>query len=219
MNDVKDLLELALAGEHGPDLGREIDVAGDLTRGRRLLRRHRLTAIIGGSGVAAGVAAVALGVNTAGAAGPAGHGHRPGASVTLPAAGTSSSATHPARGGRARSVELVSYDGRQIPGFHVSRVLAGGNTFALFISPRGEQDTSVIVIVALRPGGEPAPAEGARVPVSGRLGFLRRQGSTETLTYRDSIGSWVDIHVPSSLGWHARQFAEFAAGIQIRSKA
>src|SRR5690349_9863758 len=107
MNDVKDLLELALAGEHDPDPGREID--------------------------AAGIAAVALGVNAAGAAGPAGHGRGPAASVTLPAAGTSSSATHPAPAGRARPIELVSYDGRQIPGFHVSRVLAGGNTFALFI--------------------------------------------------------------------------------------
>jgi hypothetical protein len=45
VNDLKDLLELALSDAPGP--GERADPAGDLARGRRLLRRRRLTALAG----------------------------------------------------------------------------------------------------------------------------------------------------------------------------
>lgn len=226
MNEVKDLLELALRGEHGPDQGQEIDAAGDLARGRRLLRRRRLTVIVSGSGAAAGIAAVALGVNAVGSAAP---GPGPAAGVTAPAIRTSSPATHPARPAHARSIALVSYNGRQIPGYQVAKVpqgwvVQGGNAFALVIAPRGDKDRDISsfvgkIVVMLKSVDEPVPAHGDRVPVNGRPGFLRDQGITKTLTYKDSGGAWVDIQVPSSLGWHARQFGQFAAGIQVLGNA
>jgi hypothetical protein len=226
MNDVKDLLELALAGEHDPYQGQEIDAAGDLARGRRLLRRRRLTAIISGSGAAAGIAAVALGVNAA--ASPA-RGPGPAAGVTAPGIRTSSPAPRPAHPARARSIALVSYNGRQIPGYQVAKVprgwvIQGGNAYALVIAPRGDKDTNISsflgkIVVMLKSTDEPVPTHGHRVPVSGRPGFLRDQGIAKTLTYQDSAGAWVDIQVPSSLGWHGRQFAQFAAGVQVLGNA
>ncbi|HMH93753.1 MAG TPA: hypothetical protein VK586_22070, partial [Streptosporangiaceae bacterium] len=66
MTDLKDLMVLALAGGHGPDTGQEVEAitaAGDLARGRRLLRRRHAAGLVGGASVAAaaaGITAVAV---------------------------------------------------------------------------------------------------------------------------------------------------------------
>lgn len=55
MNTVKDLLELAL--EDGSDAEQVVDPAGDVARGRALVRRRRL-AVVGGVAAAAAVGAL-----------------------------------------------------------------------------------------------------------------------------------------------------------------
>ena len=59
MNDLKDLLERALADGHGPARDALADPAGDLARGTHLLRRrtrHRMLAVSATAALAAAVA-------------------------------------------------------------------------------------------------------------------------------------------------------------------
>ena len=67
MNDVKDMLAAAL--DRGPDPGQPVNPAGDLARGRRLLRRRRLTRLAGAAGVAGVAAGIVAAVLTLGPAG------------------------------------------------------------------------------------------------------------------------------------------------------
>jgi hypothetical protein len=103
-------------------------------------------------------------------------------------------------------------------------VVQGGNAYALDIAPRGDKNTDIDVfigkiVVMLKSTDEPVPTQAPRQPVAGRPGYLRDQGSTQTLTYQDTGGAWVDIQVPSSLGWDGSRFAQFAAGIQVLGNA
>jgi len=130
MNTVKDLLELAL--EDGPDAERVVDPAGDVARGRRLLRQRRLAA---GGGVAAAAAVGTLvPVILGGGGAPSGVSPRP----STPAVST----TPVAQG--HRSIALVAFNGDQVPGYQVAEVpsgwvIQGGNPYALVIAPRAIQ--------------------------------------------------------------------------------
>jgi hypothetical protein len=224
MTDVKELLALALADGHGPGPDRDVPAAGDLARGRRLLRRRRLVGAAGGTAAAAGITAAALVLT---AAGP-------------PAARVAPSAAR--AGGPA--IALVSYSGTQVPGYQVAAVpsgwvLQGGNAFALVIAPDHDTDTSISsfsgkIVVMLKSVDEPVPTQEPRLPVAGRPGYLsvdngpvssRRpghagaEGGTQILIFRDARGSWVDIQVPTSLGWGRAELAQFAAGVQVLTNA
>ena len=221
MNDVKDMLAAAL--DRGPGPGQPVNPAGDLARGRRLLRRRRLTGLAGAAGVAAGIAA---GVLTAGPAGPA-------ATHPGPAAGQhtrhhevpAAPGHHPAK----RAIKLVSYQGYQAPGYQVSEVprgwvVQGSNAFALTVAPADDPDKSVDsfvgkIAVMLKSRDEPAPKGQPNLQVAGRPGFLDRQGDTWILLYQDPSGLWVDIQFPAKLGWDAPQFARFAAGVKVLGNA
>jgi hypothetical protein len=221
MNDVKDMLAAAL--DPGPGPGQPMNPAGDLARGRRLLRRRRLTGLAGAAGVAAGITAVVL---TLGPAGPA-------ATHPGPAAGQhtrhhevpAAPGHHPAK----RAIKLVSYQGYQAPGYQVSEVprgwvVQGSNAFALTVAPADDPDKFVDsfvgkIAVMLKSRDEPAPKGQPNLQVAGRPGFLDRQGDTWILLYQDPSGLWVDIQFPAKLGWDAPQFARFAAGVKVLGNA
>ena len=221
MYDVKDILAAAL--DRGPGPGQPVNPAGDLARGRRLLRRRRLTGLAGAAGVAAGITAVVL---TLGPAGPA-------ATHPGPAAGQhtrhhevpAAPGHHPAK----RAIKLVSYQGYQAPGYQVSEVprgwvVQGSNAFALTVAPADDPDKSVDsfvgkIAVMLKSRDEPAPKGQPNLQVAGRPGFLDRQGDTWILLYQDPSGLWVDIQFPAKLGWDAPQFARFAAGVKVLGNA
>jgi hypothetical protein len=224
MNDVKDMLTAAL--DRGPSPGQPVNPAGDLARGRRLLRRRRLTGLAGAgaaAGAAAGITAVVLTLGTAG----------PAATHPAPVAGQhtrhqhapAAHGQHPAR----RAIKLVSYQGYQAPGYQVSEVprgwvVQGSNAFALTVAPRDDPDKSVDsfvgkIAVMLKSRDEPAPKGQPNRPVDGRPGFLDRQGDTWILLYQDPSGQWVDIQFPAKLGWDGPQFARFAAGVKVLGNA
>ena len=221
MNDVKDMLAAAL--DRGPGPGQPVNPAGDLARGRRLLRRRRLTGLAGAAGVAAGITAVVL---TLGPAGPA-------ATHPGPAAGQhtrhhevpAAPGHHPAK----RAIKLVSYQGYQAPGYQVSEVprgwvVQGSNAFALTVAPADDPDKFVDsfvgkIAVMLKSRDEQAPKGQPNLQVAGRPGFLDRQGDTWILLYQDPSGLWVDIQFPAKLGWDAPQFARFAAGVKVLGNA
>ena len=202
MNDVKDLLELALSDGHGPDPAQPTDPAGDLARGRSLLRRRRLTRAAAGAAVLAVAALVPLALTA----------QRP--------TGTSPAATR---------IALVAYSGQQVPGYQVSEVprgwiIQGGNAYALVLAPKGDTDTHIgsftgKLVVMLQSRDASSPAAGTRQPVAGRPGWFDVQGDTQILTYQDAKGHWVVIQAPVSLGWDSARLAQFAAGVQVLHNA
>ncbi len=220
MNDLKDLLELALSDGHGPDPAQRPDPAGDLARGRRLQHRRRIRL----AGVTAGTAAVVTAVVVPLAVSPAGH--RPAARAGQPTRPAASAAPAPSV---ATAIDLVAYKGAQAPGYQVSEVpqgwiIQGGNAFVLTLAPKGDKDTNVDsfvgkLVVMLQSRDASAPTTGARQPVAGRPGRFDVQGKTQMLTYKDAAGAWVVIQAPTSLGWDGTRLARFAAGVQVLGNA
>lgn len=221
MNDVKDLLELALSDGHGPDPAQHPDPAGDLARGRRLRRRRQLRL----GGAAAGTAAVVAAAVVTLTVHPAGHGP----AQAAPGARPGSSAAPAPAPSAATSIALVAYDGEQPPGYQVAEVprgwvIQGGNSFVLTLAPKGDKDKSVDsfvgkLVVMLQSRDASAPTTGARQPVAGRPGRFDVQGKTQMLTYKDAAGAWVVIQAPTSLGWDSTRLARFAAGVQVLGNA
>ena len=115
MNDLKDLLELALSD--APGRGERADPAADLARGRRLLRRRRLT------GLAGVTAAVLCGVLVPLALQGSGPSHHP-----APAAVASSrpQPTHSTGGPERRARQAVPADQAGRVGRHAAARLPGG---------------------------------------------------------------------------------------------
>lgn len=213
MNDVKDLLERALTDGHGPDPAQGAEPAGDLARGRGLLRRRRLMGLAGLAGGAAVVTAVAVPLSAATGTGHgSGHGTRPGAA-------------HQVKPG----IALVAYRGSQPAGYQVSEVpngwvIQGGNAYALVLAPQGDKDTDISsfvgkLVVMLQSRDATGPGPGTSQPVAGQPGRFQVQGDTEILTYQDQKGAWVVIQAPTSLGWNAGRLAQFAAGVQVLHNA
>jgi hypothetical protein len=222
MNDLKDLLELALSDGHGPDPAERRDPAADLARGRSLQRRRhlRLGGVAAGTAAVVAAAVVPLAVNSAG--------HRPArqAGQTPGLAGSAAPAPAPSA---ATAIALIAYQGKQPPGYRVSEVprgwvIQGGNAYVLTLAPKGDKDTSVDsfvgkLVVMLQSRDASAPTTGTRQPVSGRPGRFDVQGKTQMLTYKDAAGAWVVIQAPVSLGWNSTRLARFAAGVQVLGNA
>ena len=167
MSDLKNLLERAL--DDGPAAGVEADPAADLARGRSRLRHRRTVALAGTAAVALGLAVIPLTLN--GSSAPAGQlqaGKATGAAATQPA-------TLP-------SLELVTYRGKQAPGYRVASTpkgwaIQGGDPFVLTIAPTGAKDkhyTSFVgkLVVMLQSRDAKPPTEGAVQLVDGRPGRL-----------------------------------------------
>jgi hypothetical protein len=220
MNDLKNLLELALSDGHGPDPDQPADPAGDLARGRTRLRRRRLAGLAGGATAVIAVAVAPLAVTAAGHQAASRPGH--------PAGRISSAGPVTTRLGAA-GIALVAYAGKQPPGYKVAEVpsgwvVQGGSPYVLALAPRGDKDTSInsfvgklVVMLQSRDAG--APTTGTSQPVAGRPGRFDVQGSTQMLTYTDAAGGWVVIQAPTSLGWDGARLAQFAAGVQVLGNA
>jgi hypothetical protein len=213
VNDLKDLLEVALTDAGGPALGQRVDPAADLARGRRLLRRRRL---IGLAGITAAVLCAAL-------APLALQGHAP-AAASRPGQPRASAA--PAAPGR---IALVAWEGTQPPGYRVSEVpkgwvVQGSNPYRLTIAPAHDPSTNPDdfvgkLVVMLQSRDASPPAEGTPQPVNGRPGMFDVQGDTQILTFQIAEGQWVVIQAPVSLGWNSAELARFAGGVQVLATA
>jgi hypothetical protein len=216
MDAMKDLLELALADGHGPEIEQAVDPAADVARGRRLLFRRRLAGV-GGVAAAAAVG-VLVPVMLHGAGQPAAH--QP---PTRPAVSVTPVSKSPG------SIALVAFTGQQPPGYQVAEVpsgwvVQGGDQFALVIAPQGDPDTFINsfqgkLVVMLQSQDASAPTSGQSDPVNGHPGYLDVQGDTQILTFQRADGRWVVIQAPTSLGWDAAQLSQFASGVQVLGNA
>ena len=207
MNDLKELLERALTDGHGPARYAHADAAGDLARGKRLLRRRARNRVLAASAAAVVVAAVAVPV-----------------------------ALHGSPGQGAVQVKLVAYTGAQPPGYVVKEVPAGWviqgtNAYALTIAPANDTDKNpdsfLGKLVVMQ--GEFSTADAASdgwvaTTAGGRTAYFnpgQAGGGTVTAGFviQQAPGRWLTIQAPASLGWTEAQFKEFALGITILATA
>jgi hypothetical protein len=244
MTDLKELFELALAGDADGDApAGAADPAADLARGRKLLARRTRRRMLGGVAVtAAGVAAAAVVILPGGAgAGPGPT--RAGAAVgSRTAVGSRAAVGSPAAvGSRAAAkpttatVRLVAYTGAQPPGYTVrvipaGWVIQGSNPFALVIAPANapnkDPDAFIGKLVVGQESFDPAGSSGqgwAPVPVAGHTAYYSVQdaGGTETagLVLKKTASDWLTIQAPTSLGWSRQQMIQFALGVTILGTA
>ena len=226
MNDLKDLLDLALSDLPGRDA--RVDPAADLVRGRRLLRRRRLRL----AGLAGVTAAVLCGVLVPLALPGSAPGHRPApvAVTTHPQPSQSQPGHTAAPGQQSRQIKLVAWVGTQPPGYQVAWmpkgwVVQGSTPFALVMAPPNDKDKSpdsylgkLVVMLQSRDATAP-PADWANQPVNGREGKFDVQGDTQILTFKNASGQWVVIQAPVSLGWDSAELAKFGGGVQVLAAA
>jgi hypothetical protein len=215
VTDIKNLLELALGDGIAPEPGRPADPAADLARGRRRLRRRRMTALAGLTAAVLCGAAVPLALH--GSAGAA-HSATPRPSVTASAPAIAHPKTSP-------RIALVAWEGTQPPGYQVSEmpkgwVVQGSTPYALTIAPPNDRDkdpNSFLgkLVVMLQSTDATRPPTGASQPVNGRPGVFDVQDHTQILTFQVAGGRWVVIQAPTSLGWDSSELAKFAAGVQV----
>jgi hypothetical protein len=227
VNDLKDLLELALGDV--PGRAARVDPAADLARGRRLLRRRRQRL----AGLAGVTAAVLCGVLVPLALkGSAPSQHSAPAAVASsrpqPTHSQPSQTTVPAQ--PSRQIKLVAWVGTQPPGYQVAWmpkgwVVQGSTPFALVIAAPNDKDKSpdsylgkLVVMLQSRDATAP-PADWANQPVNGREGKFDVQDDTQILTFKNASGQWVVIQAPVSLGWDRAELAKFAGGVQVLAAA
>jgi hypothetical protein len=220
VNDLKSLLELALSDGAAPDPGRSADPAADLARGRRRLRRRRLTAVAGLTAAVLCGALVPLSLHSSGGAAAS---HQV---ATAPRPGPAASHTPSAPGVPPKpKVALVAWEGTQPPGYRVSEmpkgwVVQGSNPYRLTIAPANARDKNPDafigkLVVMLQSRDVTSPPSGASQPVNGRRGIFQVQGDTQILTFQTAAGRWVVIQAPTSLGWDSQELAKFASGVQV----
>ena len=227
MNDLKDLLELALSDV--PGRAARVDPAADLARGRRLLRRRRQRL----AGLAGVTAAVLGGVLVPLALQGSAPSHHPAPAAVAssrpqPTHSQAGQTTAPAQ--QSRQIKLVAWVGTQPPGYQVAWmpkgwVVQGSTPFALVMAPPNDKDKSpdsfagkLVVMLQSRDATAP-PADWADQPVNGREGKFDVQDDTQILTFKNASGQWVVIQAPVSLGWDSAELAKFAGGVQVLAAA
>ena len=227
MNDLKDLLELALSDVPGRDA--RVDPAADLARGRWLLRRRRQRQ----AGLAGVTAAALCGVLVPLALQGSAPSHRPAPAAVAssrpqPTHSQPSQATAPAQ--QPREIKLVAWVGTQPPGYQVAWmpkgwVVQGSTPFALVMAPPNAPNKNpdvysdkLVVMLQSRDATAP-PADWANQPVNGREGKFDVQDDTQILTFKNATGQWVVIQAPVSLGWDSAELAKFAGGVQVLAAA
>ena len=228
VNDVKDLLELALSDGHAPGPDRPGDPAADLARGRRLLRRRRqrLAALAGVAAVVLGGAIVPLALP---GSGTAVH-HTAVAASSRPQPSQPRPVSAPPEPSHARQIKLVAWQGTQPPGYRVSWmpkgwVIQGSTPYVLVMAPPDARDKNpdvfigkLVVMLQSRDATAP-PADWASQPVNGHPGKFDVQDDTQILTFQIAGGQWVVIQAPVSLGWDPAELAKFAGGVQVLATA
>ncbi|GAA1628910.1 hypothetical protein [Actinoplanes couchii] len=212
-------LQDGLAGIAGPAVEPTTDqVAADIARGQRALRRRRLVQAGGGSAFAVAALAAAVAFATTGGA---------------PAASTSPLAQGTVAGGSvAPTVKLVAYTGKQPEGFTLDKVpdgweIQGVDAGVLTIAPKNAKDKNIHnfedkVVVMLQSVDETGTPKGDKVQVAGNPGVL---GKAEGMT----TGWWLYVDQPSGprmqvqvwdgLGWSKTDVLGFAEGIHVTEDA
>jgi hypothetical protein len=215
VNDLKDLLERALADGHGPARHATADPAGDLARGRQLLRRRTRHRVLAVSAAAAITAAVAVPVALHGSPGQGT------ASGTIPA---------------TARVKLVAYTGAQPAGYEVKEipagwVIQGSNSYNLVIAPAGDPDKNpdsflgkLLVTQEEFSTGDAASTGWVSATVAGHAAYYNdgtsdQAAHTAGLVIRQAAGQWLLVQAPLSLGWTQAQLTEFARGVTILATA
>ena len=229
MNNLKDLLELALDDGHGSAAGARADARADLARGKRLRRRRARRRMLATAGTTAAVAAAAIVVPTAL--------HAPSRGGTSSHPGIAAS-TRPASTGQAAAtrIRLVAYTGAQPPGYVVKVIPAGwviqGSTaFSLVIAPSGDLDGNpdsflgklVVTQEGFDASGAAAegwvPASAAGRPAYYDNGQSADAAGTAGLVIEEAPGRWLVVQAPQSLGWTQRELTQFGLGVTILATA
>ena len=226
MNDLKDLLELALSDVPGRDA--RVDPAADLARGRRRLRRRRQR-LAGLAGVTAAVLCGVLVPLAVQGSAPRYY-SPPAAASSLPQPSHTQSGQTAAPAKQPHQIKLVAWVGTQPPGYQVNWmpkgwVVQGSTPFALVMAPPNDKDKSpdsytgkLVVMLQSRDATAP-PADWANQPVNKRPGKFDVQGNTQILTFKIASGQWVVVQAPVSLGWDSAELAKFAGGVQVLAAA
>ena len=227
MNDLKDLLELALSDVPGRDA--RVDPAADLARGRRLLRRRRQR-LAGLAGVTAAVLCGVLVPLALPGSAPSQHPAPAAVTSSRPQPTHSQSGQSAAPDRQSRQIKLVAWVGTQPPGYQVAWmpkgwVVQGSTPFALVMAPPNAPNKNpdvysdkLVVMLQSRDATAP-PADWASQPVNGREGKFDVQDDTQILTFKNASGQWVVIQAPVSLGWDSAELAKFAGGVQVLAAA
>ncbi|BEL08932.1 hypothetical protein Q0Z83_071230 [Actinoplanes sichuanensis] len=193
-------------------------VAADLARGQKALRRRRTTQVVGSCAFAvAALAAVIVGTTGTGAAPTS-----PEAAVDRPTAGAPQTAV----------TKLVAYQGEQPKGFTLDKVpdgweLQGADDYGIVIAPKGfkDKDPNSFVGKIVAQLQEFAPTEelkGKEVTVNGSTGLLTKmidQTDGSALFVKLGEGRWMVIQVWDGLGWGEKEVLEFASGIHVDENA
>ena len=193
-------------------------VAADLARGQKALRRRRTTQVAGSCAFAvAALAAVIVGTTGTGAApkAPEAAGDRPAASAPQNAV-----------------TKLVAYQGEQPKGFTLDQVpagweLQGADDFGIVIAPKGFQDknpNSFVgkIVAQLQEFAPNEELKGKQVTVDGKTGLLTKmidQTDGSALFVELGESRWLVIQVWDGLGWGEKEVLEFASGIHVDENA
>ena len=227
MNDLKDLLELALSDV--PGRAARVDPAADLARGRRQLRRRRQR-LAGLAGLTAAVLGGGLVPLALQGSAPSQHPAPAAVASSRPQPTHSQSGQTTAPAQQSRQIKLVAWVGTQPPGYQVAWmpkgwVVQGSTPFALVMAPPNAPNKNpdvysdkLVVMLQSRDATAP-PADWANQPVNGREGKFDVQGDTQILTFKNASGQWVVIQAPVSLGWDSAELAKFAGGVQVLAAA
>ena len=227
MNDLKDLLELALSDV--PGRAARVDPAADLARGLRLLRRRRQR-LAGLAGVTAAVLCGVLVPLALQGSAPSHHPAPAAVASSRPQPGRSQPGQTATPARPSRQIKLVAWVGTQPPGYQVAWmpkgwVVQASTPLALVMAAPNDKDKSpdsylgkLVVMLQSRDATAP-PADWANQPVNGREGKFDVQGDTQILTFKNASGQWVVIQAPVSLGWDSAELAKFAGGVQVLAAA
>jgi hypothetical protein len=214
MNHIKGVLEQAL--DQLPPSAVPADPEPDLIRGRNLLRRRRVGAVV----VCAAVAIVLVPVLAQG------HDDNAGSHPAAVSRAAYGDATHhDARG----PVRLVAYPGPQPSGYTVKEipagwVIQGSNSYVLTIAPASDPDKNADsflgkLVVTWSADYTASPSDGTPVTVAGQPGYYDEQNAdgvpTQSLAWKDPRGRWLVVQTPASLGWNETELAAFAAGVTV----
>ncbi|MBW8749824.1 MAG: hypothetical protein JF565_00150 [Propionibacteriales bacterium] len=187
----------------GPDVHQPVSddtVRRDMARGRAALRRRRYRRGITGLGATAAVAVTAVAVI----------------------------AGQPSAGPANTGLDLVAYDGAQLPGFTVGKVpegfvLQGSNRYSLDIAPAsdhsGLDDYRGKLVVMLQSKDATGTPAGKAVEVNGHPGTISTIDPTAAQLFFSDGTHEIVVQSASELGLTNAELVEFASAVTVTDDA